>query len=64
MGNGGTQKCGIYNHATTGLDASNNYWGDPAGPGGLYADRACDNHGSTITSPFAAKPFAVSILKP
>jgi len=61
VGNG----CGTYNEQFAGLSATNNYWGAADGPSSPGADRPCDHSlGSTITSPFATKPFAVKVLKP
>jgi parallel beta-helix repeat protein len=59
--------CGFSNYGIgETLDVSKNYWGAPSGPGFLPAGQACWNYGGgpMITSPFAAKPFAVKILKP
>jgi hypothetical protein len=65
FGNG----CGVL--AEAGLDASNNYWGRPSGPGPHYlshpkyvllgSDFMC---GDATTSPFATQPFEVRVLKP
>jgi hypothetical protein len=56
--------CGVENQVIA-LKATNNYWGAATGPGAPPADRACDLYsGTTTTSPFATKPFAVKILKP
>jgi hypothetical protein len=57
--------CGLYNLNAPDLVAKNNYWGVPAGPGAPPRDTACDTPpGTTITSPFATKPFTVKVLKP
>jgi hypothetical protein len=61
LGNG----CAIYNPLIAGLNATNNYWGSPHGPSSAGADEACGHAAfTTITSPFATKPFAVKVLKP
>lgn len=57
--------CGLENSQVPGLTATNNYWGTDTGPGAPPADNVCNNHGgTTITSPFAGKPFTVKVLKP
>jgi hypothetical protein len=56
---------GLANMAVAGLVATNNYWGVTTGPGAPPADDVRDYYGgSTTTSPFATKPFAVRVLKP
>jgi parallel beta-helix repeat protein len=59
-------QCGLWNGGVVGLKATNNYWGNPAGPGTLAGgDAVCHSFsGTTTTSPFATKPFAVKIIKP
>jgi copper-binding protein NosD len=57
--------CGLVNIGVIGLAATNNYWGVATGPGAPPADDVCNfNGGTTTTSPFATKPFAVKVLKP
>lgn len=57
--------CGLLNVGVIGLAATNNYWGAPAGPGAGAADTTCEQLGGTTdVTPFATKPFAVTILKP
>lgn len=57
--------CGLHNQGVVGLNAANNYWGASTGPGAPPVDRACNTSGgTTTTSPFAAKEFVVTILKP
>ena len=57
--------CGLLN-TVSGLDATNNYWGVPTGPGvAPPSDDVCNVPGATATtSPFATEPFKVQILKP
>jgi hypothetical protein len=68
FGNGTPESnCGVANGGISGLVATNNYWGTADGPGAPPADTACVDSGytgSTITWPYATKPFAVKILKP
>jgi hypothetical protein len=57
--------CGLWNAGVIGLDATNNYWGVPTGPGAPPADSVCNiDGGTTTTSPMATKPFTVKPLKP
>jgi hypothetical protein len=57
--------CGLSNSDDPDLVATNNYWGVPAGPGAPPRDTVCESTpGMTITSPFATKPFTVTVLKP
>ena len=56
--------CGLFN-ISSGLVATNNYWGAATGPGPDPADGVCNNGGTTTTSPFAATPFHVKApIKP
>jgi hypothetical protein len=64
-----TLNCGIANAGFDQLrpvttDATNNYWGSPAGPGPDPADNAgkgCDfNQGTTVVKPFATIAFGIS----
>ena len=58
-------QCGLRNAAITGLNATNNYWGAPTGPGAGAADTTCEEFGGTTdVTPFATKPFVVTVLKP
>jgi hypothetical protein len=63
-GNDVDNNCGITNLHGNIVDAPNNFWGSPTGPGPDPADNAgpgCDMHGSsTITTPFATRPFAIN----
>ena len=62
---GGGFDCGLVNNGVIGLAAKNNYWGVATGPGAPPADDVCNSSGgTTTTSPFATKPFAVKPLKP
>ena len=58
------QFCGLSNYGTSQVDAGNNYWGAPTGPGQPPAGNTCGGSGQIITSPFATTPFTVKILKP
>jgi hypothetical protein len=55
--------CGLENSGVSGVLAANNYWGAATGPG---PGSVCDiNGGSTVTTPFASKPFRVKArIKP
>jgi hypothetical protein len=55
-----TAPCGQRNIGVSGLVATNNYWGAPAGPDAGAGDLVCEiNGGTTDVTPFATKPFAV-----
>jgi hypothetical protein len=55
-------KCGLHNVSGAIVDAPNNFWGDPAGPGVDPADQVCDLAGSvTTTTPAAASAFPVNV---
>ncbi len=56
--------CAFSNYGTEEVEATNNYWGAPTGPGALPAGGACSGLAGIVTSPFATKPFTVKILKP
>ena len=62
--------CGLRNGTEVGvaqnLPATNNFWGAATGPGPDPADDVCnDPGGSTVTTPFATKPFKVkATIKP
>jgi len=59
------ENCGLLNSEIAGLNARDNYWGSPTGPGPAPANYVCNtNSASTITAPYAVKPSAVLILKP
>jgi parallel beta-helix repeat protein len=65
FGSDDDSNCGLINLGVVGLQATNNYWGAATGPGALPADNVCHPFGgTTTTSPFATKPFAVKVLKP
>lgn len=66
FGNDDATNCGVANNGTPTLDATDNYWGAPTGPGPDPADQSCAVGGGTnATSPFAAKPFHVKApIKP
>lgn len=55
----GFTNCGLRNESgTAGVDATQNFWGAPAGPGADPADDVCDDAGggsSTTTAPAATK---------
>ncbi len=62
----GSRTCGLQNGifdipGILGLPATHNYWGASTGPGSLpTADDVCNVGGvSTVTAPFATKPFRV-----
>jgi parallel beta-helix repeat protein len=66
---GGTANCGVVNTGFAQLppsriDATNNFWGSPSGPGKDPADNAgpgCDfNGGTTIVKPFATTLFPIN----
>lgn len=55
--------CGLVAPTTSGVLATNNYWGAATGPGADPADDVC-GFGAT-TTPFATKPFNVKVsIKP
>jgi len=59
--------CGVINDGVAGLLADKNYWGAATGPGpSRPANDVCNiNGGTTITSPFATKPYTiVAPIKP
>jgi hypothetical protein len=64
FGNNDFNNCGMVNLYGNIVDAQNNFWGSPTGPGPDPADNAgpgCDMNGSsTITTPFATRPFAIN----
>jgi hypothetical protein len=61
----GNRLCGFHNRSGTHVDATNNFWGSPAGPGPKPSDAVCNDvypfdpsKPSTTTSvPFATKAF-------
>jgi hypothetical protein len=62
-----TTNCGVKNHSGHVVDAAGNYWGAPSGPGSDPADNAgpgsgCDTErgSSTVTKPFATRPFPIN----
>jgi len=57
----GSRFCGVLNEGESTLNATSNYWGVATGPGPGPADDVCNADGlTTITTPFATKPFPVS----
>lgn len=54
-------RCALINDGVYVLQAPNNYWGRPEGPGVSF-DRICDWY--TPVTPVATKPFVVKVLKP
>jgi len=57
--------CGTSNNGVVGVNATNNYWGAPSGPGAGTADTVCNYDGGvTRFTPFATKPFTVKVVKP
>ena len=57
-GNSSTEpNCGISNQSGRPIDARNNFWGLPSGPGPDPADEACVDRASVV--PFARKPFPI-----
>ena len=61
----GNRLCGLVNDQVVAANATNNYWGVTSGPGDPPASNVCNSgSGTTTTSPFAATPFKVQILKP
>ena len=53
------------NDGVVGVNATNNYWGAPSGPGAGTTDTVCNYSGGvTRFTPFATKPFTVKVLKP
>lgn len=57
----GNGSCGIAGNGTASIDARNNYWGAPTGPGWTNpADPVCDSATPTIQStPFATREFQI-----
>jgi parallel beta-helix repeat protein len=54
----GDINCGILNVGNPNIDATNNFWGAPTGPGANPADEACNRGpGQIIHTPFAKKEF-------
>jgi len=52
--------CGVFNETGGNITVANNFWGAVTGPGGNPADDVCDGGGATtISTPFAAAPFAI-----
>jgi hypothetical protein len=51
--------CGLVNASGTTLFATNNFWGQPSGPGPDPADEVCNipNGSTTVVEPVAARPF-------
>jgi hypothetical protein len=63
FGNDVVTNCGFVNRSNLTVDATQNYWGAPTGPGPDPADDAgpgsgCDLTAATLVVPFAAQPFA------
>lgn len=63
-GNGGN--CGITNNISPAspVDATHNFWGQASGPGPDPADDVCPGTGAVTTTPFATKPFIVTVPAP
>jgi hypothetical protein len=63
-GNDANTNCGLVNRSGVQVDARHNYWGAATGPGPDPADNAgpssgCDVAGTTMVTPFAARPFPI-----
>jgi hypothetical protein len=54
----GNVNCGVLNQTSAVVEATNNFWGAPTGPGANPADDACNvGGGQIIHTPFAEKQF-------
>lgn len=64
-GNGVTSQCGLVQNGSTLADATDNFWGDPAGPSAVDpADNVCGNVGFVDATSPAAAEFTVKAPKP
>jgi hypothetical protein len=60
-GSSSEPNCAITNQSAARIDARNNFWGLPSGPGPDPADEACNAsaEGEILVEPFATKPFPI-----
>ena len=64
---GGPLNCGLVNNAAGSVNATDNFWGAPGGPGADPADDVCNvgiGGSTTVFQPFATEEFVIPVQPP